>query len=87
MKKTFVIFVTDDCQSVSSRELIGVASTERNRDRMIRKYLRGYLDREIRMQMVREAEGQIQEKGHTSCLYDEYGIEIMAVMVDINELF
>ncbi len=83
MKPVILIYKTDCWHSCSSMELIAVATTETQRDKLIRKYVRREGGSES---LARKAAEEVRENGQTSCLGDEGGFEFYTELTDTNVL-
>lgn len=81
MKPVILIYETDGWHSYSSMELLAVATTETQRDKLIRKYVRqkGGSD-----SLARKAVEEVREGGQTYCLDDTLDFEIHTELTDTN---
>ncbi len=86
MKSVILIYTTDCHHSMSSMELIAVASTEKKRDTLVRKYLRNYLYEKLSKEEIDEAVEQIQQMGQTQGLSESADLEIYTETYNLNEL-
>lgn len=86
MKSVILIYTTDSHHSMSSMELIAVASTEKKRDSLVRKYLRNYLYEKPSKKEIDEAIEQIQQIGQTQGLSESADLEIYTETYDVNVL-
>ena len=86
MKSVILIYTTDCHHSMSSMELIAVASTEKKRDTLVRKYLRNYLYEKLSKEEIDEAIEQLQQMGQTQGLSESADLEIYTETCDLNEL-
>lgn len=87
MKSVILIYTTDSHQSKSSMELIAIASTEKKRDILVRRFLRNYLYEKLTLKEIDEAIAQLQQMGQTQGLSQTTDLEIYTETCDINELF
>ena len=83
--EVILIYQTDPWHGRSSWVLIGVATTEDKRDKIVRKYLRGLDDKPSR-RTREEAFNQLYDMGQTQCLAEECGIEIYTDKINTDEL-
>lgn len=86
MKQAILIYETDPWHSTKSHSLIGIATTEIKRDKLIRRYLRDELYDKPCKETLRRAMEQIQEIGQTQCLSEECDIEIDTETVELNTI-
>lgn len=87
MKSVILIYTTDSHHSMSSMELIAIASTEKKRDSLVRKYLKkNYLYEKPSKKEIDEAIEQIQQIGQTQGLSESADIEIYTETYDVNVL-
>lgn len=86
MKSAILIYTTDCHHSKSSMELIAVASTEKKRDSLVRKYLKNYLYEKPSKKEIDEAIEQIQQIGQTQGLSESADLEIYTETYDVNVL-
>lgn len=86
MKSVILIYTTDCHHSMSSMELIAVASTEEKRDAIVRKYLKNYLYEKHSKKEIDEAIEQIQQIGQTQGLSESADLEIYTETYDVNVL-
>ena len=86
MKSAILIYTTDCHHSMSSMELIAVATTEKKRDSLVRKYLRNYLYEKPSKKEIDEAIEQIQQIGQTQGLSESADLEIYTETYDVNVL-
>lgn len=84
MSQVILIYTTDPWHSFSSRELIAAATTETQRDRLIRRYLRKHLEEKPSREDIDEAMRQIQESGQTQNLSEKADLEIDTETIDTN---
>lgn len=84
--KAILIYQTNAWHEYSSRELIGIATTEKKRDVIIRKYLREYLEEKPHRDEIDDALEQIRSMGQTQCLSSGFDIEIDTETVEMNQL-
>lgn len=64
------IYTTDPWHSKDSMELIGIATTEKQRDRLIRQYLNQNLFEKPTREEISRAIKEVQENGQTQSLSD-----------------
>lgn len=86
MKSVILIYTTDSHHSMSSMELIAVASTEKKRDTLVRRYLKNYLYEKPSKKEIDEAIEQIQQIGQTQGLSESADLEIYTETYDVNVL-
>lgn len=86
MKSVILIYTTDSHHSMSSMELIAVASTEKKRDSLVRRYLKNYLYEKPSKKEIDEAIEQIQQIGQTQGLSESADLEIYTETYDVNVL-
>lgn len=86
MSNIILIYKTNSWHEYSSRELIAVATTEKKRDILIRRFLRNELYEKPSMKTIETAMEQISEMGQTQCLAEECDIEIDTEQVTTNEI-
>ena len=84
MKPIILIYATDCWHSFASREIIGIATTENQRDRLIRQYLRE--GESVSRKEIADAIDEIHRMGQTQCLAEKYDIEIDTETVKKNTL-
>lgn len=84
--QTIIIYETNPWHNHDSRNLIGVASTKKNRDRMVRRFLKEYLHVKPTKEEIAEAMRQLDELGQTQCLSEHCDIEIDTEVVDTNTI-
>lgn len=84
MKEATLIYQTDPWHSKSSRILVAVTTTEKKRDKVLRKYIGDLMY--IPRSLVTKAVEQVREYGQTSCLAEKYGIEILTEKWTLNEI-
>lgn len=87
MKSVILIYTTDSHHSISSMELIAIASTEKKRDKLVRRYLRNNLYEKPTLKEIDEAIAQLQQMGQTQGLSQTSDLEIYTETCDVNELF
>jgi len=83
--EVIIIYQTDPWHGRSSMELIGIATTEKNRDKIDRKFLRELHDKPS-CETKEEAFRQLNDNGQTQCLAEECDLEIYTETVNANEL-
>lgn len=86
MKTIILIYTTDSHHSMSSMELIAVASTEKKRDTLVRRFLRNYLYEKLTLKEIDDAIAQLQQMGQTQGLSPTADLEIYTETYNINEL-
>lgn len=86
MKSVILIYTTDSHHSMSSMELIAVASTEKKRNTLVRRYLKNYLYEKPSKKEIDEAIEQIQQIGQTQGLSESADLEIYTETYDVNVL-
>lgn len=74
--KLIAIYSSEDSCEYSPPDLIAVATTEKQRDRLIREFLRDFTYMKPSRETIKEALQEIQEYGHTTCLSKECDFEI-----------
>lgn len=74
--QAILIYTCNHLHEYSSMELIAIATTEKQRDRLIRRFLREYLYEKPSAETIDKALQQIQETGNTQCLAGECDLEI-----------
>lgn len=62
------IYTTDPWHSRDSMELIGIATTEKQRDRLIRQFLSTYIYEKPTREEISRAIKEVQENGQTHSL-------------------
>ena len=83
MKPVILIYETDCWHSHSSMELIAVATTEKQRDKLIREYVR---QKGGNASLARKAVEEVRKDGQTNWLADVLDIEIYTELTDTNAL-
>lgn len=83
MKSVILIYETDCWYSRSSMCLIAVATTETQRDKLIREDV---LQNGGNANLARKAVEQVRENSQTSCLDDVLDFEIHTELTDTNTL-
>lgn len=86
MKSVILIYTTDSHHSISSMELIAIASTEKKRDKLVRRFLRNNLYEKPTLKEIDEAIAQLQQIGQTQGLSQTTDLEIYTETCDVNEL-
>lgn len=81
MKPVILIYETNCWHTRSSMCLIAVATTEKQRDKLIREDVR---QKGGNASLVRKAVEEIRENGQTCCLDDVLGYEIHTELTDTN---
>ena len=87
MKTVILIYQTDAWHSFSSRELIGIATTEKQRDKIVRKFMREAMYEKPFMSDIKDYVKQIQDNGQTSGMSERYDLEIDTESIILNELY
>ena len=81
------IYTTDTWHSRDSMELIGIATTEKQRDKLIRQYLSTYLYEKPTKDEISRAIKEVQENGQTQSLSDtKADLEIYTESFETNRL-
>lgn len=80
--KAIIIYTTDSWHTISSREMIAIATTEKQRDTLVRRYLRNYPYEKLNRDEVADAVKQVQEFGQTQGL--PCGFELDTEECDLN---
>ena len=86
MKELIQIFLKEETASGPSLSLIGIATSPRNRDILVRRFLRLNLEVRPSLPEIDEAVEQIDKKGKTTKLSAIYDIEIETRKVIPNEI-
>lgn len=86
MKSVILIYTTDSHHSISSKELIAIASTEKKRDKLVRRFLRNNLYEKPTLKEIDEAIAQLQQMGQTQGLSLTTDLEIYTETCDVNEI-
>lgn len=87
MKKSIIlIYTTDPWHSRSSQELIGAATTEKHRDRLISEFLRNWLHTPLSASERRKALEEVRQNGQTQSLSDICDLEILTETMTLNEI-
>lgn len=86
MKELIQIFLKEETACGASRNLIGIATSPRNRDILVRRFLRRNLVEPPSLPEIDEAIDQIDKNGKTSKLSLFYDIEIETEKVIPNEI-
>ena len=76
MSQVILIYTTNPWHTYASRELIAAATTKKQRDRLIRRYLRKHLEEKPSREDIDEAMRQIDEIGQTQNLSEKADLEI-----------
>ena len=85
MKKSVIlIYLTDAWHTRASMELIGVATTEKYRDKIIREFLRDHLETKPSRDDITSAVQEVRENGQTQSLFNSHDVEIYTEVVDTN---
>lgn len=86
MKELIQIFLKEETACGASQNLIGIATSTRNRDILIRRFLRRNLVEPPSLPEIDEAIDQIDKNGKTSKLSSFYDIEIETEKIIPNEI-
>lgn len=86
MKELIQIFLKEETACGASRNLIGIATSARNRDILVRRFLRRNLVEPPSLPEIDEAIDQIDKNGKTNKLSSFYDIEIETEKVIPNEI-
>ena len=85
MKNIIIIYETDPLLDENARTCIGLATTSKKRDSLIREYLRYYIEVKD-TSLIKKAIEEIQQSGKTDCLLREYRIGILTITVPLNKI-
>lgn len=85
-RTVILIYTTNAWLQFSSRELIGAATTEKQRDRLVRKYLREEVNVKLSRKVINEALRHINQFGQTQSLSELIDEEIDTETLDLNQL-
>ena len=80
------IYTTDAWHSRNSMELIGIATTEKQRDKLIRQFLSTYLYEKPAKDEISRAIKEVQENGQTHSLFDRADLEIYTESFETNRI-
>ena len=86
MKTVILIYQTDAWHSTSSRNLVAVATTPAQCDRLVRRFLTKELYDKPDRETLREALQQIADSGQTQCLSEKCDLEILCETISVNEI-
>ena len=86
MKTVILIYQTDAWHDKSSYNLIAVATTPAQRDRLVRRFLTKELYDKPDRETLQEALQQINDIGQTQCLRGKCDLEILCETWDVNEI-
>ncbi|MBR1434001.1 MAG: hypothetical protein IJ584_02690 [Bacteroidales bacterium] len=75
MKQAILIYTTDSWHTFSSREVIAIATTEKQRDTLVRRYLRNYPYEKLNRDEIAAAVKQVQEFGQTQGLPCDFELD------------
>ncbi len=78
------IYQTDPWHGRSSMELIAIATTENQRDILVRRYLKNYLYQKPDKKTIEMAIKEVRETGQTQCLSKQCDMEIYTESYDTN---
>lgn len=84
MKQAILIYTSDPWHSFRSMELIAVATTEKKRDTIVRRYLRNYMAERLPAELIDQAAEEVGATGQTQCLSEKAGFELYTETVDTN---
>ena len=85
MKNIIIIYQTDPFLDENARTCIGLATSCRKRDTLIREYLRYYVEVKDKS-LIKKAIEEVQQSGKTDCLLKEYDIGILTLSVPLNKI-
>lgn len=80
------IYITDPWHSRKSMELIGIATTEKQRDRLIRQFLSSYIYEKPTREEISRAIKEVQENGQTQSLSNRADLEIYTETFETNRI-
>ncbi len=83
-KEVILVFQTDAWLYFDSQEIIGIATTEEQRDKLVRRHLR-LQDHRPSLQLETQAVNEIRTNGQTQCLAGRCDIEIDTERVNLDE--
>ena len=83
--KNIIIYQTDPFLDENARTCIGLATTCKKRDALIREYLRYYVEVKD-TSLIKKAIEEVQQSGQTDCLLREYNIGIITLSVPLNTI-
>lgn len=86
MKQVIAIYTTESRSINASRELVALATTEKERDTLVRRYLRGCIHERPTRDEVDDALAQIRQDGRTFCLGAACGFEIITEKYTVNTI-
>lgn len=86
MKSVILIYQTDAWLSTSSRDLVAIATTPAQRDRLVRRFLTKELYDKPDRETLQEALREIADSGQTQCLSEKCDLEILCETWDVNEI-
>lgn len=84
MKQAIHIYTSDPWHSFRSMELVAVATTEKKRDTLIRRYLRNYMAEKLPAELINQAVEEVGATGQTQCLSERAGFELYTETVGTN---
>lgn len=84
MKQAILIYSSDPWHTVRSMELIAVATTEKKRDSLIRRYLRKYMYEKLPTELIDKAVEEVRANRQTQCLSEKAGFELYTETVGKN---
>lgn len=85
-KSIILIYATDPWHSRTSQELIGVATTEKHRDRLVSEFLRDGDGVKLSARERDKAVEEVRQDGQTQSLSEYCDFEILTETVTLNEL-
>ena len=77
MKTVHLLYVTDAWLSTGSKVLVGVATSKKSRDRMVRDLLRNHLNTRPTRDEIADAVRQVDKSGQTQTLSERHDIELL----------
>lgn len=84
MKQAILIYTSDPWHSFRSMELVAVATTEKKRDTLVRRYLRNYMAERLPAELIDKAVEEVRANRQTQCLSEKAGFEIYTEAVNAN---
>ena len=81
-----IIYTTDPWHSIQSREIIAVASTEKNRDRIVRQFLSKGVYHKPSKEAIDIAIEELRQMGQTQSLSESTDLEIDTEAYEVNSL-
>lgn len=88
MKEIILIYITDGWHSRESQDLMAVATTVPKRNKLIRTFLRDYVNDVVPLprEAVNEAIDQIEKYGQTQGLNKFCGFELYTETISTNKI-